>query len=254
VELTQLKKNWEELGQKDPMWAILSDPTKKNGKWNSADFFNTGKTDIENLLVEVKAAGISLHTGTALDFGCGIGRLTQALCSYFEKCYGVDISSSMIAEANRHNQFGDACEYVLNGNADLHCFADSSFDFVYSHLVLQHIPPEAGICYVRDFVRALKPGGLLIFQAPSEMRPIVSAPTQSTLPSPPPVAPTVSPAPPTHNMENLIDMHALPRQQVVATLENAGGKVLRVQEYNSAGPEWLSFRYWVTRPGTISRQ
>jgi ubiquinone/menaquinone biosynthesis C-methylase UbiE len=254
MELTRSKKNWEELGQQDPMWAILSDPSKKGRRWDPAAFFKTGEGDVNGLLDEIRVAEFPLQRGTALDFGCGLGRLTQALCRHFDKCYGVDISSTMLAEANRYNRFGAACEYVLNSASDLRCFADDSFDFIYSHLVLQHIPPEAGIQYVAEFVRVLKVGGLLIFQAPSEQRSVQEQPVMTPA-APEPVAaateePPASPAPSTslyENMEKLIDMHALPRKQVVAAIEQAGGRILQVQEYNSAGPEWLSFRYWVTK-------
>lgn len=257
MELTRLKKNWEELGQQDPMWAILSDPSKKGRKWDPVAFFKTGEGDINRLLAEITAVGFPLRKGTALDFGCGLGRLTQALCGHFDKCYGVDISSTMLAEANRYNRFGAACEYVLNSASDLSCFAGDTFDFIYSHLVLQHIPPEAGIQYVTDFVRVLRTGGLLIFQAPSEQRSIEHQPVMTSAGAEP-VAPAVEePSEPSatspnlyENMEKLIDMHALPRAEVVSAVEKAGGQILQVQEYNSAGPEWLSFRYWVTRSRT----
>lgn len=254
MELTQLRNNWERLGQQDPMWAILSDPSKKGRNWDPAVFFKTGEQDIRDLFEEIRVSEFPLQRGTALDFGCGLGRLTQALCSRFDKCYGVDISSTMLAEANRYNRFGDACEYILNTASDLRCFRDDSFDFLYSHLVLQHIPPEAGIQYVSEFARVLKHGGLMIFQAPSERRQ-EAEPGVLTEAAAEPIAAareewTVPPAPGSsqdENMETLIDMHALPRQQVVAAVEQAGGRILLVQEYNSAGPEWLSFRYWATK-------
>lgn len=256
MELTRLKKNWEELGRQDPMWAIPSDPTKKGRKWDPALFFESGERDINGLLDEIRVAEFPIRSGTALDFGCGLGRLTQALCNHFDTCFGVDISSTMLSEANRYNRFGAACKYVLNTASDLSCLSDNSFDFIYSHLVLQHIPPEAGIQYVAEFVRVLKVGGLLIFQAPSEQR-IIEEQLATTATATEPVAAVteerdIPPAVPNslyQNMEKLIDMHALPRKQVVTAIEQAGGRILRVQEYNSAGPEWLSFRYWATKSG-----
>ena len=114
MELTRLKENWERLAQRDAMWAILSNPSKKGRKWDPVAFFESGEAAINHLLSEATATGVPLRRGTALDFGCGLGRLTQALCIHFAKCYGVDISSTMIAEAGRYNRFGAACEYVLN--------------------------------------------------------------------------------------------------------------------------------------------
>jgi ubiquinone/menaquinone biosynthesis C-methylase UbiE len=270
MDLTRWKENWEKLGEQDPMWAILSDPSKKGRKWDPVGFFQSGETDINRLLGEVKAVGFPLTPGTALDFGCGLGRLTQALCSHFDRCYGVDISSTMLAEANRYNRFGDACKYVLNAGSDLHCFVDNTFDFIYSHLVLQHIPPDAGAQYVLEFVRVLKPGGLLIFQAPSEQLPGAEnsgeSPTAGNSTGATKPAGTFSKVKDvwvrlksavrrdpsqSHSegqaLETLIDMYCLPREQVITLIDRAGGSLLQIQEYNSSGPKWSSFRYWVTK-------
>src|SRR5579863_4953726 len=170
MQLSRLRKNWETLGKADPLWAVLSDPEKKGGKWEAESFFRSGVVHIDDLLNEIRAVGFPLMYGTALDFGCGVGRLTQAMCKYFNKCYGVDISSSMLEHAYRYNQYGTACEYVLNASSHLHCFDSDSFDFIYSTIVLQHIPPAAGKRYIAEFLRVLKPNGLLIFQVPSTLR------------------------------------------------------------------------------------
>jgi len=42
-------------------------------------------------------------------------------------------------------------------------------------------------------------------------------------------------------------MYGIPREEVIGVLVGASGKILHVDEFNSAGPEWLSFRYWVTK-------
>jgi hypothetical protein len=49
------------------------------------------------------------------------------------------------------------------------------------------------------------------------------------------------------SLEGLIDMYGIPREEVIGVLVGASGKILHVDEFNSAGPEWLSFRYWVTK-------
>ena len=60
--------------------------------------------------------------GIALDFGCGIGRLTQSLADYFDKVTGVDIAPAMISLANEYHNNKTRCEYVLHENADPRLF------------------------------------------------------------------------------------------------------------------------------------
>jgi 2-polyprenyl-3-methyl-5-hydroxy-6-metoxy-1,4-benzoquinol methylase len=148
MELTRLKESWETLAQRDPMWAILSNPSKKGRKWDPVAFFESGEAAINHWLIEAEATGVPLRRGTALDFGCGLGRLTQPLCRHFEKCYGVDISPTMIAEAGRYNRFGTACEYLLNGSPDLHRFENDTFDFICAYIVLQHMPADISKGYM----------------------------------------------------------------------------------------------------------
>jgi len=37
--LEDLKTTWEDLGKLDPFFAVLTDPKKRYGKWNSHEFF-----------------------------------------------------------------------------------------------------------------------------------------------------------------------------------------------------------------------
>lgn len=168
MELGELQKDWDEFGRIDPLWAILTDPSKKNNRWDLREFFATGEAEIACLMDRVATLPLSLRRGRALDFGCGVGRLTQALCRHFEQCVGVDIAPSMIERAREYNRFGDRCQYYVNAADHLRLFEDGRFDFVYSNIVLQHIPPEYSARYVREFVRVLAAGGLAVFQVPSE--------------------------------------------------------------------------------------
>ncbi len=54
---------------------------------------------------------ISFPKRRALDFGCGVGRLTQALARHFNIVDGVDIAPSMIELANQFNRSGGRCRY-----------------------------------------------------------------------------------------------------------------------------------------------
>jgi ubiquinone/menaquinone biosynthesis C-methylase UbiE len=170
MELQELQRNWDEFGNTDPLWAILTHPEKRHGKWRLQDFFQTGEREITEVLRHVRSLSISLRTGKALDFGCGVGRLSQALCGHFEQCCGVDIAPSMITLANRYNRHGSRCSYVVNDAADLRIFADNHFNFIYSNMVLQHMQPSYSRKYLEEFVRVLAPGGAIVFQIPSALR------------------------------------------------------------------------------------
>jgi SAM-dependent methyltransferase len=146
----------------------LTDPTKRGGKWDIDEFFATGRAEIDSVLDYVRSLPVELKRTRALDFGCGVGRLTQALCRHFVECHGVDIAPSMIGLAAKYNRFGAKCLYHLNDAPNLALFADDTFDFVYSNIALQHIRPEYSVGYIAEFMRLLVPGGVSIFQLPSE--------------------------------------------------------------------------------------
>ena len=44
-----------------------------------------------------------------------------------------------------------------------------------------------------------------------------------------------------------IEMYGVARDEVVQTVTSAWGEILEIQEESGAGPEWLSFRYFVTK-------
>lgn len=171
TEFDQLRATWTQLGDVDPLWAILSDPAKEGGKWDVAQFFRSGEIDLGRVLDQLAALGIDVTLGTALDFGCGVGRVTQAMSQRFEQTHGVDVAESMIEQANRFNRAPERCTYHHNPRPDLGLFSDSTFDFVYSMIVLQHMAPELAKGYVREFLRVVKPGGVVVFQLPAERAP-----------------------------------------------------------------------------------
>ena len=92
MDLKHLQPQWDEWGKRDPLWAILSD----HGERSLEDFFARGRAEIAQRLEGLQAKGVDPPRLRALDFGCGMGRLTQALCDHFAECDGVDVAPSMI--------------------------------------------------------------------------------------------------------------------------------------------------------------
>jgi SAM-dependent methyltransferase len=169
MRLEEVQKHWNAFAKNDPFWAILTASDKENGRWKAEEFFATGKSEIDTLMESVASLNWNRRLRRALDFGCGVGRLSQALCKYFEECYGVDIASEMLRLADGFNRHGSRCLYRLNTENDLRLFSDNYFDFIYSNIVLQHMQPEYASNYIREFLRILAPGGLIVFQVPSEI-------------------------------------------------------------------------------------
>ena len=55
--------------------------------------------DVDQIIVDIAGRDIPLGKGKALDFGCGVGRLSQALADYFDRVVGADVSPTMIGLA-----------------------------------------------------------------------------------------------------------------------------------------------------------
>ena len=164
-----LTRTWNALGEEDPLWAVLTRPGTRGGRWDVDEFFQSGRSQMDAAIgFVVDEIGWPLGRRTALDFGCGVGRVTQALCRHFSTVDGVDIAPSMILAADRYNRFGDRCRYHVNSRPDLSMFPDGSYDFVYSSYVLQHIHPTFARGYVEEFVRVMAPGGLCLFNIPTK--------------------------------------------------------------------------------------
>jgi SAM-dependent methyltransferase len=167
--LTNEQSYWEELAQIDPYWAILSDPKYRYGKWDLNDFFRSGEQQVHHTMNLASIHGLPAERDLALDFGCGVGRLTRSLAPYFQEVHAFDFSKSMIERARELNGAYTNCHFDLiqNGPQDL---PSSQYDLIYSLLVLQHLPSNASIKeYIREFIRLIKPDGLIIFQLPHEI-------------------------------------------------------------------------------------
>jgi SAM-dependent methyltransferase len=167
MTLDALRTSWDEIASVDPLWAILIEPGRRNGRWPIPEFLHTGEVEIAEVLARVREIGFTLPSERALDFGCGVGRLTRAMSGSFRECVGVDISSRMIELAREINKDRGNCQFSLNTTADLQAFDTGSFDFVYSSLVLQHMPSaELALRYMDEFLRVTRPDGMIVFQLP----------------------------------------------------------------------------------------
>jgi SAM-dependent methyltransferase len=240
--LERVRQQWNELGERDPLWAILTRPGKQDGGWEPAEFFQTGVTEIGAAIN--KAQQLSpLRFGTAVDFGCGVGRLTQALGEHFERVVGIDVAGSMIDAAIRFNRFPGRCEYIHNVAANLGGVADASVDLVYSSITLQHMVPELSRRYIGEFFRIARPGAQIIFQLPVRPRSRIWHWVK-----------TIMPVVVTNFFWRLrtgapeaIESYFISEHGVRRLVSNSGGAVALVESDNGGPPGWKSRRYFCLR-------
>jgi SAM-dependent methyltransferase len=275
VRLTSLRWHWNTLGRRDPLNAILT-RADRDPRWNVDEFFETGRGDVHRFLTHARRLMPDLQTRRALDFGCGVGRLTQALAESFDEVVGVDIAESMIAAARAYQTrsagssmlatpAGEAtcrtsrpqgARFELNTKPDLAQFAGGTFDFILAWIVLQHMPPALMAQYLGELVRILTPGGLLLFQLPADVEdpkarfrdaPVVGGSLKRSLPRPLVRGYRLLKFEVYRRFVPHMEMYALPRKEVVDLVQRCGGEVKDVQPDQSHGPATPGFSYWVTK-------
>ena len=243
MNLNELQRNWDALGRADPLWAIKFDPAKKGNRWELEEFLRTGEQEVAELLAWLDGLGVAPRRERALDFGCGVGRLTQALGDRFDRVDGVDIAPSMIELARRLNRHGERCRYHLNAADDLALFGDGSFDLVCSLLVLQHVQASYARAYLREFLRVLHPGGVLVVGVPSHPAATPRGLAFSLLPN----RLLNLYRRRRYGYEGVMELHGLRRAEVVELLRAAGGEVVATVEEPALGADWHAYRYCVVK-------
>jgi hypothetical protein len=137
---------WEKFAQEDPYTYILTS-LKSN---DPGEFWESGRQTVQQELLPTIATH-RVSRGVAMEIGCGVGRLVFPLSSHFQEVVGADIAESMIQRAQcfaSDNGIGNVSFCAVAGPEDLlHRAKNCSgrIDFLYSLLVLQHIPDMAVI-------------------------------------------------------------------------------------------------------------
>ena len=238
------RKQWEALGTNDPYWAVLADPRKKDGRWNKAEFFQTGIDEIDSLLIKISRLGMQLKFELAIDYGCGVGRLSRALSTSFQHVLGIDISDSMLSEARSANTGFDNIQFLRNNGDSLSGVADETVEFIYSNIVLQHSPRKIQRLLIREFCRVLRPGATLIFQTPSHpnmgtISGFLYLMLSNRILN---IARRIW-----FGKGHVFEVHTIRKDEVLKLLRNEGLSVLEAERDDSAGPTFVSYRYFALK-------
>jgi SAM-dependent methyltransferase len=97
----------------------------------------------------------------ALEIGYGGGRMLNAACNYFQQVIGIDIHAEQATVATFLRSQNKDNFLLLRTSGDSIDVASNSIDFIYSFIVLQHLPAfSTFVSYLQEAYRCLKPGGV----------------------------------------------------------------------------------------------
>ena len=213
-----IQESWKSLGEKEPYWSVLTvdNLLARNIEVNKGVFYESGKQDA-NILFNFFNRNRIDYTGfkSALEYGCGLGRVTQWLAEKFEIVHGYDISQTHLNGAEQYLTRVGVRNIILKHIKRVQDIQNlPKVDLVYSILVLQHNPPPLISLIIREFIKALNPGGIAFFQVPTyqlgysfSLERYLSGATK-------------------HEME----MHILPQSQIFEIIRQEGGKAIEVIE------------------------
>jgi ubiquinone/menaquinone biosynthesis C-methylase UbiE len=133
-----------------------------DSKWG-IDFGDIGRRQVTGKLRKALGRWPERPFGDALEIGAGTGyfSLNLLLAGGIERATATDISPGMLATLEENaNRLGLEVRTAA-AEAETLPFPDQSFDLVFGHAVLHHIPDLAQA--FSEFSRVLRPGGTLVF-------------------------------------------------------------------------------------------
>jgi len=152
---------WERAAKKDPYYFITNKKYRRD-----SEFFASGIVSIDKNLAEIFPDKDieDLSFDSILEIGCGVGRESFYLCDFGKRLYGIDISKTMIKKAiefQREYDPADKIRFEVTNGINFKSFDDSSFDFVYSNITMQHTGDIATVfSNLTDINRILRSDGV----------------------------------------------------------------------------------------------
>lgn len=157
-----MRSDWERRARENAPFYICTTAAE-----SAEAFAASGERDLAEQVLD----GLDVRPDwKVLEIGCGIGRLLKPLSMRVARAVGVDLSEEMIRRGREYCAGRPNVElHRTDGSLDF--LPAGGLDFVYSHIVFQHVPRKAYVeRYLREAARVLKPGGLLRVQVDGRTR------------------------------------------------------------------------------------
>jgi SAM-dependent methyltransferase len=168
--VAKVRAQYAKVGPTEPHFSVVMDSPEAidSVDANISQFWATGHAQAQDLLQPLEHFGLTeLKNKTAVEFGCGIGRLSLGLAGKFKQLHSYDVSDSQITLAKKASV--DAGVH----NSQFHLSSGNPFsaleptDFFYSKNTFEHYPPPIIHQFIRNALRSLKSDGLALFQVPT---------------------------------------------------------------------------------------
>jgi SAM-dependent methyltransferase len=164
VRSTDSDETWRYYGKTDPYFGVLTQDAFRSENLTAearARFFQSGDSYVDFVLATIRDhLTPSFEIRRALDFGCGVGRLTIPLARASQSVTGVDVSEWVLDEAARNCRAQGITNVKFVPSDDALTAVTQPVDFVHSFIVLQHIPPVRGEAIFRRLIDILEDGGV----------------------------------------------------------------------------------------------
>jgi ubiquinone/menaquinone biosynthesis C-methylase UbiE len=162
-------RRWESFAASEPFFAILSHEKYLRANLDeSAEraFFESGEEHVAMLFETIRThVSSTFAAASALEYGCGAGRLAIPLARRVGSVTAVDASPAMLAAAREQAAKAGVTKIDFASAKD---FASDRrhFDLVTLHLVLQRLPPSEGLPLLRTVAEKVGYGGIGVFHVP----------------------------------------------------------------------------------------
>jgi SAM-dependent methyltransferase len=157
-----MRADWNRRAAEDAFYHVAFERRRQGSEEFLASGTNTAAL-FERELIYLPPADQASRS--ALEVGCGPGRLMRPMSRHFGEIHGIDISDEMLKRAREVLNDIPHAHVHLAPESDLRMFVEDSFDFVYSYAVFQHIPSrEIVLNYLDEIARVLKPSGIMCCQ------------------------------------------------------------------------------------------
>jgi SAM-dependent methyltransferase len=243
---------WVSWGERDPYYAVITDPRfRQRALTDDArrEFFSSGQAHARWVLATARQRVRSdFAPQTALDFGCGVGRVAIPLAAELRGVVGVDVSPAMLTEAAKNaDLMGVGHNTRWLESDDRLSRVDGCFDLVHSCIVLQHIDVVRGRELFRGLVDRVAPGGVGAIQV------TYAKARHAERYGQPPAEATARRVPFTRLFggDPEMQMNAYPLGELVFLLQQSGITAFSA-EFTDHGGEWGVFLFFGRPPRAVS--